>query len=500
MAFSIQPGVGLGFMCLGASAHDVLSAIKADGDRFRAIDVHYSRDEPVTLPLIITLPLNGIRLRFDGPEQQLRLIEVIDFKKCRLTYKGSDLVRNHDEGRAGQGPQFKRIYQLFGASYPGEYVAGASKSRDGTYVLSWMGTAFTFPLRADAYAPEKDHVSLLGSSAAGPATHMAIFDGNSWPDVRNDLFVRPCSGPRLSSARANLGLPAEVEGASIHLGRGIVELQRRQFTPFSIVINETTPQDLITELGPPESIHRRSEKTASTQSNTRNRANSSARQVSNGRTPGSQPSSYSSTGTDTFDTDFESDDMVEDDAQERASREAFWCYFSHGLDILVGPPSDTPGGLAAKSAPDSEETPLSMFHHLVVTKVAIHGNIPGSYAFNRHRRLRWGILGGSIPLKTGFSSEDKFDVVKSKLIKVFRASDPTLSEHDMARGKVVNRTWGADPGDSDFFLPDSGDSGEDLGEASSGSEAWLGNTRLHNFPGIVFEVLESGAIAGLVVS
>lgn len=173
---------------------------------------------------------------------------------------------------------------------------------------------------------------------------------------------------------------------------------------------------------------------------------------------------------------------------ERVGRETFWCYFGHGMDILLGPPSEQ----ASMDADGGHPTPLSSSSHLVVLKVVLHGNIPGSYAFNRHRRLRW-----TIELRDAsslLSSEHVFDDIKADLMQAFHNVWP---ESEMGRGKVVNRTWGADPSDSSFFLPDAE---QDLVEAGSGSEQWLGNTKLYSFPGLTFEVLTNGAISALTMS
>lgn len=51
----------------------------------------YSKEDPVALPITIELKYNGIRLRFDGTEQRLRLIEVIEWGRMGITYKGVDL-------------------------------------------------------------------------------------------------------------------------------------------------------------------------------------------------------------------------------------------------------------------------------------------------------------------------------------------------------------------------------------------------------------------------
>lgn len=397
-----------------------------------------------------------------------------------MAYKGSELVKE------GASATFKRIYQLFGASYPGEYLRPGG-GRTGTYTLSWPGIAFRFPLQHSAWAPEKDHVSLLGSQAASAATFMAVFEGNSWSDARNTLFTSTPSGPRTAAiaAQPRDALPAEIEEANIE-GSGRLRLIRRApATPFLIILGQTTPQDLLTELGSPEATHKRDNQ-AAVEPSSHARPRSASRSGLNGRSHATPPSSYSSTGTDTFDADFDSGDG-EDDAAERANRETFWCYFRHGMDILLGPPSDQ------TSVEDRQIplTPLTTSPHLVVLKVIIHGNVPGSYAFNRHRRLRWHIdLQGASSI---LHSEHLFDEIKPDLMQAFHGIWP---DADMGRGKVINRTWGAGPSDSSFFLPDAE---QDLVEGG-GSESFIDNSKLHNFPGLTFEVLSNGAISALTVS
>ncbi|KAI5371230.1 putative PHAF1/Protein broad-minded [Septoria linicola] len=477
---SVVPGHSLGFMTLGSSLHEVLTTLKDEPDRYPKIDLSMSQHLPLHTPVIVSLPENGIRLRFDGPDQRLRLIEVMDFDKARVAYKGSELVKE------GSTATFKRIYQLFGASYPGEYLPPTS-ARAGTYTLSWSGVAFTFPLQHSAWAPDKDHVSLLGSHAASPATFMALFEGSSWPEARSTLFVKTPDGPRTSAivSQPRDALPAEIEEARIS-GAGKLELVRRApALPFHILLGRTTPQDLLTELGPPDAHHKRDTQ-AVTDQPVHARPRSTSR--SNGRAHATPPSSYSSTGTDTYDTDFDSGD-AEDEAAERAGRETFWSYFSHGMDILVAPSHD--GTSYPEELAHLPRTPLSSSPHLVVLKVIIHGNVPGSYAFNRHRRLRWqlSLRGASSVL----NSEHTFEQLQPDLMQAFKGIWP---ESEMGRGKVINRTWGGSPSDSSFFLPDTD---TDLVEGS-GSENFIDNSKLHNFPGLTFEVLSNGAISALTVS
>jgi hypothetical protein len=491
---SIQPGTSLGDFCksppssigacvinrcvdLGACLFEVLSIVKRRKEQYAEIDLYYDRSRPVQSPVAVSLPKNGVRLRFDGPDQRLRLIEVMEFAKIGLTYKGSELVKDHGLS----GPAFKRIYQIFGASYPGEYFPPPQGQLSGKYVLSWSGIAFDFPLQHNAWSPEKDHVSLLGSTASSPATAMALFEGTSWPEVRNDMFTRVPTAPRLhASPQSNM--PPEIEKANM-TGDGTIELIRRApATTVIIKLRETTMQDLITELGRPEAEHRRNANNDIIIPGPTDRQRTGS--MTNGRPhPGSLPSSYSSTGTDTFDADFDSGDADEDPTDR--GRDIFWCYFSQGLDILIGPPPDNADAGATSS--------------LVVLKVFLHGNVPGSYAFNRHRRLRWTLNFPSHPFleQDSLNSESNFDEdLRPALMRVFKGVWP---EAEMGRGRVVNRTWGSGGGgmsDSTFFLPDAE---KELVEGS-GSEQWLGNTKLYAFPGFGFEVLENGAVAVLAVS
>jgi hypothetical protein len=434
---------------------------------------------------------------------------VLDFQRVALTYKGNELAKD------GVTVPYKRIYQLFSASYPGEYVAPES-GKVGTYIVSYPGIAFTFPLQHAAFGAEKDHVQLLGSHAASPATFMAIFEGSSWPEARDQLFVTTPSSPRTPaiSGQPKDSLAPELEMAYTE-GSGRITLLRRTGAPtFEIILGETTPQDLVTELGPPDATHKRNAQTIIEPFvDPRPRSKSRTLSSTNGRHRPTPPSSYSSTGTDTFDTDFDSGD-ADDDPTERSSRETYWCYFHHGIDILVGPPSNetTTAALTADENGTLPITPLITSPHLVVRKLIIHGNVPGSYVFNRHRRLRWTIAlpsladGGLPPL----TSESPFE--SSLQPALLQAYSHIWPASEMQRGKVVNRTWGddgpsgssgsnggtggGDAGDSTFFLPDTD---ADLVEGS-GSEQWLGNTKLYAFPGFTLEVLKNGAVSALTIS
>lgn len=208
---------------------------------------------------------NGLRLQFDGPDQRLRLIEVLDFTKARLVYKDIEVFKPGDGVSAGigglSGPRFRHVYdKLLGPTYGGEYVPPKSEDPNarGTYNLSYPGVAFNFPVQHSAYSPKKDFISLLSASATGPATSMAVFTGESWQKARGTLFTANPSNPRSLAVGKGREGPDEIELVKVH-GEGRLELSRRSSPPFWIILSETTPQDLIMELGAPDSIYRKND-------------------------------------------------------------------------------------------------------------------------------------------------------------------------------------------------------------------------------------------------
>ena len=189
---------------------------------------------------------------------------MLDFAKARLVYKDIEVYKPADGSfSAGPaGPRFRHVYdKLLGPTYGGEYVPPKSEDPNamGTYNLSYPGIAFNFPVQHSAYSPKKDFISLLSSSATGPATSMAVFSGESWQKARATLFTAPPANPRsLMLAKAKDSGPDEIEMVRVH-GEGRIELVRRSSPPFWIILSETTPQDLIMELGAPDSIYRKND-------------------------------------------------------------------------------------------------------------------------------------------------------------------------------------------------------------------------------------------------
>src|ERR1700691_957428 len=88
--------------------------------------------------------------------------------------------------------------------------------------------------------------------------------------------------------------------------------------------------------------------------------------------------------------------------------------------------------------------------HLTATKILFHGNVPGSWAFNRHRRLRWSLE--SIPPSEGSDGDgDEEPLTSERHWRDIQARPRTAlpglygsddEERAASLPMVVNRGWG----------------------------------------------------------
>lgn len=417
-----------------------------------------------------------------------------------LVYKNQKVVKGvkPQEQSSQQGPNFRHVYnRLFGPSYPGEYIPPPKQSSHGTYVLSYPGIAFSFPLLDSAWSDQCDFVALLSSSAALPATSMALFQGPSWPESRGKLFTQQPQYPRSPAlvGKSRESVPDEIEEFLI-FGAGKVEVVRRSTPSSYITLSETTPQDLIAEFGPPDAIYRKHDRRISIH-RAAGRAGGADLQMS--PSPGR--------GIDATDTDQSSSNSITDDSDEETSPvtldpsslppECFFNYFHHGFDAFISYPT-TPGPAFPGSGLTDPSTPAPS-SHLTVTKIVLHGNVPGSYPFNRHRRSRWRVNLNS----SGDSilSETPYDEISGALRKVWKGLYASSAEEQaLQRPMVLNRGWGDSPESSVEFLggwEETTGRGQRMG--TEGRDGGLGNTELFGYPGLLFEVMKNGAVSCLTI-
>lgn len=468
---------------------------------------------------MLCLPVNGLRLRFDGADQRLRLIEVLDFSKTPLTYKNNDVIKASagtsssavSASKGPTGPTFRHVYnRLIGPAFAGEFIPPLPEedAAKGLYILSYPGIAFSFPLLCSAWSPKADFVSLLSSSAAEAAVTMAIFNGSSWADTRETLYTRPPQYPRslALAGKGKEGGPDEVDHVRVH-GHGRIEILRRFNPPFWMKLSETTPQDLVAELGPPDAIFRKNDRRLSIHK--KRTSDGVKSDVQFGASPGRYDShtdtDQSSAQNTTDDSDDETDAISSNGIRDSSSTECFYNYFRHGFDVFISLPTASSSRFPASHRPEVETRPMPLANHLTATKLLLHGNIPGSYPFNRHRRSRWTIRLERNAVDTDLlTSEMPFKEISEHLKDAWKGTYSSKAEADsLQRGMVLNRGWEDSPGSSCELL---GGWEEQLdgrkqgisGTGINGSQA-LGNTELFGFPGLIFEVLKSDAISCLTV-
>jgi len=495
-ALTVRLGQSIGFLTLGSSLFDVLTSLKAESKQFPKLDVSYSSGQPLTTPIIVTLPENGLRLRFDGPDQRLRLIEILEFGKNKFLLNGQEISPSN-ASKDSSGLLFPKVSRLFHDSYPGEFLPAINGSEYGTYVLSFSGAALSFPLKQSTYNRKwTDHATML-TSAGTAVTSIAIFASSSWSSARHGLFLTTSKAQNVPRTRD--GGSDEVDYVRV-LGAGKLVVMRQSSPPCLITLNETTAQDLITELGPPDAVFKRPEKSneSSRKPLRLDRRRSSAIRNSYGSTP----SSYSSTNTDTYDADFEEDDGI-DGPDVVHGEDQYYCYYHHGFDILLSSPAEALSmpPYATNQADDTiDQRPAVGNSHITATRIVLHGNVPGSYAFNRHRRCRWNledtVKPGNYDLDH-INSEAKFSDIHDILIRTF---EDICSEKDMRNGMVIVRDCDGDSlSNSALLINGDGEEFEEEDKWDRTREQWLKNTRLYKVPGLMFEVMPNGAVSALTV-
>ncbi|TID22879.1 hypothetical protein E6O75_ATG02053 [Venturia nashicola] len=502
----VHPAQSVGFFHLGATVHHILTRIKSEPSRFPKIQLIYSPSEPLVHQTIVNLPKNGIRLTFDGSEQRLRLIEVLDFQHSRLSYKNATTIFKHEDYPSLTGPPFRHIYQKFGPTTQGEFLP--EDGGRGKYCISWPGIAFWFPLQAPPNFAQKDWantISDLSSNACGAAVSMAIFNGETWPDARKTIFTSDMSADFLRApvaASRKDGVPAEVERAKVY-DRGRIELVRRADTPsFWINLSETTQQDLLTELGPPDSTYKKTSKYTSPH---RHHRSSSTATRPSAIDSGSSSNSEADDASAWSDEEDEDPDSAIVHGARKEDLGTWWNYYTHGLDILISTPTriSKRSPTSAESGADDSEDDNSIVaprNHLTVTKVIIHGNVPGSYQFNRHRRLQWSLESYPSPdhCHTGaLTSEMKFRDIQGRLREVFKSVyEDEAEEKAQQEPMAINRDWGegSSMGGSVEFLEGFEGGGKGMSESVN-----IGEVLVYGFPGLGFEVLRNGVVSLLQV-
>ncbi|XP_065307366.1 phagosome assembly factor 1 isoform X5 [Dermacentor albipictus] len=173
-------------LVLGMAFSQVVHILQQQFRIIKGVQIIYNEQCPLDSDLVILLSEDGIQLSFDSSSQRLKVIEVTDMSKVKLTYCRSTFCSPEVL------PTRQQIDDCFGATHPGEYDASQQM-----FVLHFRGLSFSF--LAD---PKCKLDAALGSSPTGQlpngssplVSRMAIYYGNSLTDTRPPPLPLCCFG------------------------------------------------------------------------------------------------------------------------------------------------------------------------------------------------------------------------------------------------------------------------------------------------------------------
>lgn len=270
---NILPGEGIeNEFVLGNSLYDTVAKMKQLNEPLK---IAYGAKNYLDTPILMTLPKLATRLMFHSSgNQELMLIEILDFSCRKLCYKGTylnDIVYAYpsDEELSGSSENpvrkklvlpstLKQIYnKIFGPTFP-----GSIDCERRSYVLSYPGIAFRFKINLDELLyrladvnDSNDILSILTNwdvAADIPCESLAVYKGESYGEFHRRLKTLSRSNLR-DYAKSGSGL--SVSQIRVDLVHGKADIERDLDGPLptaTITIGETTQQDIIRLLGPPD--------------------------------------------------------------------------------------------------------------------------------------------------------------------------------------------------------------------------------------------------------
>ncbi|EGG14817.1 UPF0183 family protein [Cavenderia fasciculata] len=225
----LVPGKCLGDFILGMTISEALNIIKHNNASIGKVEIIFNDADPLSIDIVLKLVDDGVLLRFAPSSQRLRVIEIFDVTKLSLLYRGSTFSSSDNIAT------FVNIYSKFGPSYPGDFNAKKS-----VYHLHYPGLSFSFPI------PPKFN-SLYSESTELP---VELPDGST--PIVSKIFVY--SSLQMKNPLSNIPNPQTQEDIIICPNQGVYFIKRNCILTFS-----STPQDVLSELGPPSKIYHKEE-------------------------------------------------------------------------------------------------------------------------------------------------------------------------------------------------------------------------------------------------
>jgi len=309
-------------------------------------------------------------------------------------------------------PSYKSVYKTFGPTSPGELLP-ATASSPQTYILSYPGIAFKFPVPSNAPTSTTDKAllhALHKNEPPCPASSLVIFAGKSWAEARSAIGqLRPRTKARKGKKQEHLS-PEDTDQLDF---AEIVPNERVTLTfqsgiTVALTYGTFCVQDAVTLLGPPSEVYTKSD----TRLNIHNGHSRSDEIESGPLSEGTPILAISSTSRYVL--------------TNCAAPEYFYNYFSYGISLLFSP---------------------SQSHTL--QKILLHANLPHSHAFHRFSRIQWILSPTGTRMqdqnKRLLTSEMNFEEIKTSLEK---SSGPT------GKPMLVNRGGQGSPSSSIELVSD----------------------------------------------
>lgn len=475
---NIVPGKSLGFLTLGAPLYATLAQLRASPTFFPSIKIIYSDTDPINRAVTIELKYNGLRLRFDGAQQRLRLIEVLEFGKIGLVYKNQELCtasnhginmthtlnnnisstqlnsNNHNINKSNSATKvsFGTIYnKVFGPTYPGKYYP-----QYGLYILSYPGIAFSFNIDSETAAGISDFINYFGKKANSTlCCSLSLFKGNDWNDAKEGLFrpdnfvplVEPSVSPGSSTnSTITAATVKQIKFVEVNQKTGTLDFnffgKSQSADPFLLIIDSTTIQDVIMNLGPPSERFLKQDSRLSIHTKSHRR--------------GSNYSEGNSSTAALSDNSNEAHDLPHDN-----SNLLFFNYFNLGLDVA--------------------------FSNSIVKKVILHGNLPGSVDFQKYARCQWRLV----------SVTEAPDVEDADYVETLLTSEDEYKPRNGSHPMLINRLF--DNISSSVELIGGEDDVDESNDCEDDEGFQFEGTNLYGEDGVVFEVMKNGYIGSLTI-
>eukprot|EP01112_Ceratiomyxa_fruticulosa_P014404 TRINITY_DN4120_c0_g1_i4.p1 TRINITY_DN4120_c0_g1~~TRINITY_DN4120_c0_g1_i4.p1 ORF type:complete len:413 (+),score=74.42 TRINITY_DN4120_c0_g1_i4:749-1987(+) len=226
LQLELIPGKALGDFVLGMPISEAIAAIQQNMDVISLVELKFNENDPLSMDIVVDLTEDGVLLRFEPISQRLRMIEVYEVPKIKLSYSGSVFSSLDTQ------PTFVLVYTRLGPTYPGEYDANKH-----VYHLHYPGLSFTFPIPARFHTLYADNNDLP----------VEFPDGTT--PITSRIFLYSGHDPQNPALQTLSPSSLYFEDVLVRVGESISFARRGCSINF-----DSTTQDILSELGMPSRI------------------------------------------------------------------------------------------------------------------------------------------------------------------------------------------------------------------------------------------------------